>query len=73
MEKYSLSIGIPRAIVSNNDTQFNSQAFKSLCFELGIKNIYSTSRYPQSNGLVEATNKSLLAALKKRLIEAKVK
>ncbi|KAL6348510.1 hypothetical protein AAG906_009970 [Vitis piasezkii] len=35
--------------------------------ELKIKNLYSTPHYPQSNGQAEATNKTLLIALKKRL------
>ena len=37
------------------------------------KNLYSTSRYPQSNGQAEATNKTLLSALKKQLEKAKGK
>ena len=38
-----------------------------------IKNLYSTPRYPQSNGLAEASNKTILTALKKRLDSAKDK
>ena len=38
-----------------------------------IKNLYSTPRYPQSNGQAEASNKTLLTALKKRLDSAKGK
>ena len=38
-----------------------------------IKNLYSTPQYPQSNGLAEASNKTLLTALKKRLDSAKGK
>ena len=41
--------------------------------ELHIKNLYSTPRYPQGNGQAEATNKTLLSALKKRLEKAKGK
>nr|CAN79729.1 hypothetical protein VITISV_034267 [Vitis vinifera] len=40
---------------------------------LKIKNLYSMPRYPQNNGQAEATNKTLLIALKKRLEEAKEK
>ncbi|RVW42765.1 hypothetical protein CK203_079964 [Vitis vinifera] len=35
--------------------------------ELNIRNSYSTPRYPQSNGQAEATNKTLITALKKSL------
>ena len=65
--------GIPRSIVSNNGPQFDSRVYRNLCQELKIKNLYSTPRYPQSNGLAEASNKTLLTALKKRLDSAKGK
>ena len=65
--------GIPQAIIADNGPQFDSSVFKDLCAELHIKNLYSTPRYPQSNGQAEATNKTLLSALKKRLEKAKGK
>ncbi|RVX12534.1 Retrovirus-related Pol polyprotein from transposon 17.6 [Vitis vinifera] len=43
------------------------------CSELNIQNLYSTPHYPQSNRQVEATNKTLITALKKRLEQAKGK
>ncbi|RVW85120.1 hypothetical protein CK203_032889 [Vitis vinifera] len=51
----------------------NSIAFRNFCSELNIRNSYSTPRYPQSNGQAEATNKTLINALKKRLEQAKGK
>ncbi|XP_075649631.1 uncharacterized protein LOC142620086 [Castanea sativa] len=39
--------------------------------EMGIRNGYSTPYYPQGNGQAEATNKVILAGLKKRLDDAK--
>lgn len=65
--------GIPKTIVTYNGPQFDSSVFKMFCVELKIKNLYSTPRYPQSNGQAEATNKTLLNALKKRLEKAKGK
>ena len=65
--------GIPQTIIVDNETQFNSIAFRTFCSELKIKNLCSTPRYPQSNGQVEATNKTLLSALKKRLEKSKGK
>ena len=65
--------GVPRSIVSNNGPQFNSRAYKNFFQELKIKNLYSTPWYPQSNGQAEASNKTLLIALKKRLNLAKGK
>ena len=65
--------GIPRSIVSDNGPHFDSRVYRDFCQELKIKNLYSTPRYPQSNGQAEASNKTLLTALKKRLDSAKGK
>ncbi|RVW94558.1 Transposon Tf2-8 polyprotein [Vitis vinifera] len=65
--------GILQAIIANNIPQFDSIAFRTFCLELKIKNSYSTLRYPQSNEQAEATNKTLLFMLKKRLEKAKGK
>ncbi|RVX00893.1 Transposon Ty3-I Gag-Pol polyprotein [Vitis vinifera] len=65
--------GIPQTIIADNGPQFDSIAFKNFCSELNIRNSYSTPRYPQSNGQAEATNKTLITALKKRLEQAKGK
>ena len=64
---------IPRSIVSDNRPQFDSRVYRNFYQELKIKNLYSTPRYPQSNGLVEASNKTLLTTLKKRLDSTKEK
>ena len=64
---------IPKSIVSDNEPQFDSWVYRNFCQELKIKNLYSTPRYPQSNGLAEALNKTLLITLKKRLDLAKGK
>ena len=65
--------GIPGTIISDNGPQFDSRVYRNFCQELKIKNLYSTPRYPQSNGQAEASNKTLLTALKKQLDAAKDK
>ena len=65
--------GIPQTIIADNGPQFDSIAFRNFCSELNIRNSYSTPCYPQSNGQAEATNKTLINALKKRLEQAKGK
>nr|CAN67251.1 hypothetical protein VITISV_026553 [Vitis vinifera] len=65
--------GIPHTIIADNGPQFDSIAFQNFCSELSIQNSYSTPCYPQSNGQAEATNKTLITALKKRLEQAKGK
>ena len=42
--------GVPDSLISDNGLQFDSRAFREFYSDLGIKNIYSTSVYPQSNG-----------------------
>ena len=64
---------IPKSIVLDNGPQFDSRVYRDFCQELKIRNLYSTPRYPQSNGQSEASNKTLLTALKKRLDSAKGK
>ena len=57
-------------LISNNGLQFNSKTFRKYCSNLGIKNRYFTSAYPQGNGQVEAVNKVIVNGLKKRLDDA---
>ena len=59
--------------MSDNESQFDNRVYRDFCQELKIKNLYSTPRYPQSSGQAEASNKTLLTALKKRLDSAKGK
>ena len=65
--------GTPHTLVSDNDLQFDSKAFKQYCSDLGIKNRYSTPTYPQGNGQAETVNKVRVNGLKKRLDDAKGK
>ena len=66
-------IRIPQSIVTDNGPQFDSQVYRNFCSELKIKNLYSTPWYPLSNGQAEASNMTLLSALKKCLYSAKGK
>ena len=66
-----MRFGVPNSLISDNGLQFDSKAFRTFCSDLDIKNRYSTPVYPQSNGQAEATNKTILNGLKKRLDEAK--
>ena len=62
---------IPRMLVSDNGKQFDNDAFRDFCSQLGIKNHYSSLVHPQANGQVEVTNRSLLKIIKTRLEGAK--
>jgi hypothetical protein len=65
--------GIPWAAISDNGTQFESKLFKGFCSELGIRNFFSSSGYPQSNGQAEVSNKIILNGIKRKLEAAKGK
>ena len=64
---------VPYALIWDNGLQFDSKTFRKYCYDLGIKNRYSTPAYPQGNGKVEAINKVIVNGLKKRLDDAKGK
>ena len=63
--------GIPRMFVSDNGKQFDNDAFRDFCTELGIKNHYSSPAHLQANGQVEVMNRTLLKIIKTRLEGAK--
>jgi transposase InsO family protein len=63
--------GIPYALVTDNGTQFDCKPFHHWCAELKIRHFFSSVYYPQSNGQVEATNKTLVKILKKKLPKRK--
>ena len=63
--------GIPRTIISDNGHQFDNQAFKDFCSNLGIKNQFSSPRHLQANGQIEVTNQTLLKIIKAKLDDMK--
>ncbi|KAL5555292.1 hypothetical protein UlMin_037528 [Ulmus minor] len=63
--------GIPHSLVSDNGTQFDSAGLKKLCLDLGIHKHFSSIAHPQSNGQVEAVNKTIKNNLERKLNGAK--
>ena len=63
--------GVRDSLISDNGLQFDSLAFREFCSNLGIRNRYSSSAYPQSNGQAEAVNKVIVNGLKRWLEGAK--
>ncbi|KAL5580612.1 hypothetical protein UlMin_013054 [Ulmus minor] len=63
--------GIPHSLVSDNGTQFDSAGLKKLCLDLGIHKHFSSVAHPQSNGQVEAVNKTIKNNLERKMNGAK--
>ena len=59
--------------MSDNGKQFDNPKFSNFCAKLGIKKYYSSSAYPQSNGLAKVTIRTLKAALKTKFEDLKGK
>ena len=59
--------GILKVLVSDNGKQFDNDAFRDFCTELGIENHYSSPTHSQANGQVEVTDRTLLKIIKTRL------
>jgi hypothetical protein len=51
--------GIPRKVISNQDTRFTGRFTTTLCAKLGIKQNLSTAYHPQTDGQSERTNQWL--------------
>ena len=51
--------------------QFYMNSFQSFCANLHILQKFTSVEYPQTNGLAEAANRTILEGLKKRLDLAK--
>jgi transposase InsO family protein len=55
--------------VTDNVAAFKADALVDMCKSMGIQLVHSTSYYPQGNGLVESSNKSLVKIIRKLLEE----
>jgi transposase InsO family protein len=59
--------GCPRKIITDNAQAFKSMVVIDFCQKYNIILGHSTPHYPQGNGLVESSNKSLMRIIKKVL------
>lgn len=63
--------GIPHAIISDNEKQFDNPKFNHFCAQLIIKHFSSSPTHLQANVQVEAINKFIKRGLKLRLEDRK--
>ncbi|XP_064992463.1 uncharacterized protein LOC103998586 [Musa acuminata AAA Group] len=62
--------GLPKAIITDNGPQFAGRRFREFCAGHGIQLRFSSVAHPQTNGLAEVTNRSILDGLKRRVSAA---
>ena len=55
--------GCPSSVLSDLGTNFNSELFRHLCKRCAIKNIYTSSKHPQTNGKAERLIRYMTNAL----------
>ena len=66
-ENIFIRFGCPESLVSDNSPAFKAGALVNMCESMGIQLVHSASYYPQGNGLVESSNKSLVRIIRKLL------
>ncbi|XP_073016849.1 uncharacterized protein [Primulina eburnea] len=52
--------GVPRRLISDNGRQFQGAKIEAWCKEMKIQQVFTSVAYPQSNGQVEVTNRTLV-------------
>jgi ribonuclease HI len=57
--------GVSKAITVDNGTQFDAEAFKDFCNQIGTKIHFASVRHPKSNGLVERANGIIITGIMK--------
>jgi transposase InsO family protein len=57
--------GVPKAITVDNGTQFDAEAFKEFCDQIGTKIHFASVRHSASNGLVERANGIIMTGIMK--------
>jgi len=62
-DKFFLRFGIPEQLHSDQGKQFESQLLKEVCTILRIDKTRTTPYHPQSDGLIERFNRTLLSML----------
>ena len=58
-----LKIGLPSRLITDNGSNFVSEAMQMVCQRLGIKRSLTSVEHPQTDGLVERLNRTLKTSL----------
>ena len=57
--------GLPRKVITDRGTQFDSGLWKEVVGTMGTKVALASTHHPQTNGLTERMNRTLIAMIKK--------
>jgi transposase InsO family protein len=57
--------GVPKSITMDTGTQFDAEAFREFCEQIGTKIHFASVRHPKSNGLVERANGIIMTGIMK--------
>lgn len=74
---YALSLhilarfGFPRRILTDGGTHFNSQSLKAIFASIGAKHLKTSAYHPQTNGMTERFNNTILQGLRKLCADAR--
>ena len=69
MDKIILYHGPPKIIVTDRGANFTSRLFNGLCKELKTKHKTTTAYHPQSNGMTERFNKTVVEMIRKYIAD----
>lgn len=58
-----LPYGVPLLVLSDNGSQFAAKFFQAVCAVLGIKQLFTSTYHPQTNGQIERFNRVILERL----------
>ena len=64
LEYWVFAYGAPTQLLTDNGSQFASGLFAFTCSHLGVRNMFTTTYHPQTNGQAERFNRTLLASLR---------
>ena len=71
LEHFIYKFGVPLSLHSDQGTNFESAVWKELCKMLGVEKTRTTPFHPQSDGMVEKFNATLLSMLRASIQEDK--
>ena len=63
VEKVILQYGVPKHLITDRGSHFMSHVFRAIAARCGVKHNITTAYHPQSNGLTERFNATLVGSL----------